>query len=127
MWGERAVVIECVTAFMQDLQSKEVANLKKWFGPVSRLWMPPGETVEGDSRILATFRKIFSRYKELNWKVTQIYSVNQNKFIYETESWGVIGENKPYKNRILTIIEFDEDGKIVFLSDYFKDTAIFAA
>lgn len=120
-------MIERVNAFMQDLQSKDVANLRKWFGPASRLWMPPGETVEGDSRILATFRKIFSRYKELNWKVTQIYPVNQNKFIYETESWGVIGQDKPYQNHILTVVEFDDEGKILFLSDYFKDTAIFAA
>jgi len=118
---------ERVTAFMQDLQSKEVANLKKWFGPESRLWMPPGDPIEGGSRILAMFRKIFSRYKKLNWKVVRIYPVDNRTFVYETDSWGVIGENRPYKNSILTIIEFDESGKIAWLSDYFKDTAIFTS
>ena len=115
-----------VLAFMEDLQTMKTENLKKWFGPTSKLWMPPGATVEGDSRILATFRKIFSRYKELHWKVTQIYPVAQDRFIYETESWGVIGEDRPYKNYILTVIEFDALDKILWLSDYFKDTAIFA-
>jgi len=118
---------ERVKAFMQDLQSKEIVNLKKWFGPDSQLWMPPGGPIEGASRILATFRKIFSRYKNLNWKVARIYPVDSRTFIFETDSWGVIGENRPYKNSILTIIEFDESGKIARLSDYFKDTAIFTS
>jgi len=118
-------MIEYITAFMQDLQSKKIENLRKWFSPTSRLWMAPVKPVEGASRILVMFRKIFARYTELNWKVTRIYPVDTRTFIYETDSWGMIGKSQPYKNNILTIIEFDESGKIVWLSDYFKDIAIF--
>lgn len=118
-------MIERVTLFMQDLQSKKIENLRKWFDLKSRVWMPPGQPVKGDSRILAMFRKIFSRYKEINWKITQIHTVGIRKFIFETDSWGVICGGDPYKNNILTIIEFDESGKINWLSDYFKDTGSF--
>ena len=66
-------------------------------------------------------------YTEIHWKVTDVYPVGGNRYIYATDSWGIIGKQTPYKNHILSIIEFDGKDRIVYLSDYFKNTAIFNA
>jgi hypothetical protein len=114
---------------MSDLASRDIQNLSKWFHDKSVLWMPPSEPVEGQRRILTLFKLIFRMYSDLNWKVTEYNIVSPTRVIYSTDSWGVIGSapGTPYKNNILTIVDFNTEGKIDFLSDYFKDTAIFKA
>lgn len=118
---------ELVEKFMVDLESRDVERLRPWFHDESVLWMPPVGKIEGARRILAAFRIIFRGYSDLHWNVTNIMDAGNRRFVYETDSWGTIGKSTPYKNHILTIIDFDEHGRIVFLSDYFKDTAIFSA
>lgn len=116
---------ERTLAFMADLAQRDHAALQKWFTETSTLWMPPTAPVTGARRIGILFRTIFRMYSDLNWKVTELHEVSPTKCIYLTDSWGTIGKDTPYKNNIMTLIEFDADGKIVLLSDYFKDTAIF--
>jgi len=118
---------ERTLAFMSDLCRRDHAALEKWFIDSSVLWMPPTAPVTGGRRIVVLFRTIFRMYSDLNWKVTELHEVSPTKCIYLTDSWGTIGKDTPYKNSIMTLIEFNADGKIVFLSDYFKDTAIFEA
>jgi limonene-1,2-epoxide hydrolase len=112
-------------SFMSDLESRDLDRLKKWFCETSKLWMPPTAPIEGQRRILALFRTIFRMYSEIHWKVSDVHAIGENRFIYLTDSWGVIGEDTSYKNHILTLIEFSPEGQILYLSDYFKDTAIF--
>jgi|GEM_PF-735657 len=116
---------ELCMEFMRDMESRQVENVKRWFREDSVLWMPPGEPIHGDRRIAAMFRIIFRNYSEIHWRVTEINMVSPRRFIYLHDSWGTIGKNTPYKNHVCTIIEFDEKGLITYLSDYFKDTAIF--
>jgi len=116
----------CV-AFMADLESRDLERVRNWFAESATLWMPPTEPIEGNRRIAAMFRVIFRMYAEIHWKVTDVYPVGANRFVYATDSWGTIGKDTPYKNHILSIIEFDENNQIKYLSDYFKDTAIFKA
>jgi len=121
------VSVELIREFMEDLGQRNIESLRRWFFEDSVLWMPPMDKITGDRRILAAFRLIFRGYSDLHWSVTNIMATGGNRFVYETDSWGTIGQATPYKNHILTIIEFDAQGRIVFLSDYFKDTAIFNA
>jgi hypothetical protein len=116
-----------VMGFMDDFCSRDVSRLRKWVAESCVLSMPPIEPIRGASRVLAAFRIILrNNFSEVFWKVTDIYPVGPKRCIYACDSWGVIGKNTPYKNSLLTIIDFDADGRITFISDYFKDTAIFA-
>ena len=112
-------------AFVRDLQQRDLPSIKNWFTDSSVLWMPPLEPIQGQRRIIATFRIIFRKYSDIHWKVSDVYSAKNGRYIFATDSWGTIGKSTPYKNSILTIIDFDAEGHILFLSDYFKDTAIF--
>lgn len=110
---------------MCDLESRNLDAIGSWFSENAVLWVPPASPIQGARRIQAMFRLIFRMYKEIHWKVTDFYSVGNDRYIYATNSWGIIGEDTPYKNHILTVIDFDSNGKIKYLSDYFKDTVIF--
>lgn len=112
---------------MSDLEKRDPALVKAWFADNAILWMPPTEPIEGSRRIAAMFRVIFRMYAEIHWKVTEVYHVGGKRYVYLTDSWGTIGKNTPYKNHILSIIEFSAENRITFLSDYFKNTAIFDA
>jgi len=110
---------------MADLQTLKTENLVKWFDGESELWLPPADPAVGARRILALFGLIFRRYRDLSWTVQAVYPAGPRKLIYATESKGTFADGRPYANSILTIIEFSPEGKIRFLSDYFKDTAVF--
>lgn len=116
---------ELLSLFMADLQTLKTENLAKWFDDESELWLPPADPAVGVRRILALFGLIFRRYQKLSWEVGAVYPVGERKLVYQTESKGTFADGRPYANSILTVIEFSAGGKIRFLSDYFKDTAVF--
>lgn len=115
----------CV-AFMRDLESRDLERLRGWFSDETELWVPPSAPITGSRRILALFRAVYRRYADLHWRVTEVHPIAGDRYFYLTESWGTIGKDTPYRNQIATVIAFDGEGRIRSLSDYFKDTAIFA-
>jgi hypothetical protein len=115
---------KCVE-FMQDLQSRDLNKIGEWFLEDSQVWVPPASPVTGSNRILALFRAILKRYNSIQWKVTEVHHLEQNRYFYISESWGMTGTSMPYRNTIATDITFNPEGKIERLSDYFKDTAVF--
>ena len=123
-----SVVQNRVLDFMRDLQERDWRKLRRWFTDDSQVWVPPAGQVTGKGRILALFRSIFWRYAQIEWEVTHWYPVSPSTIIYETVSWGSLKGNDgdtPYSNSIITVLEFDPQGRIKLLSDYFKDTAMF--
>ncbi len=111
---------------MRDLQTRDLEKIGEWFNESSVVWVPPASPVIGSSRILALFRAIFRKYDSIEWKVTEVHRLDTYRYFYISESWGVIGKSLPYKNMVATDITFDSEGKIEKLSDYFKDTGVFA-
>jgi hypothetical protein len=114
-------------AFMRDLEARDPDALRLRFSENAILWIPPAQPIQGARRIQVMFKLIFRMYSEIHWKVTDFYPVGNQRYIYATNSWGTIGRDTPYKNHVLTVIDFDAEGKISYLSDYFKDTAIFTS
>ena len=115
-----------VTSFMQDLNSLNVENLKKWFNEESKIWIPPFKEIQGENKILALFRAIFRKYETIEWKESEIFNLGKGRYFYETVSKGNMKGKGFYSNNICTVIAFTECGKIKLLSDYFKDTACFS-
>jgi ketosteroid isomerase-like protein len=114
---------ELIRSFVDDLNTKDIRLLEAWFTDETSLWIPPRDPVTGARRIAALFRAVFRMYDELHWRVTDIYSIGEAGWVYLTDSWGALKGGVPYNNSIVTVIRFNGDGKIVYLSDYFKDTS----
>jgi limonene-1,2-epoxide hydrolase len=116
---------EKILAFMEDMHSGDAARISDWFADESSMWIPPASPVQGKMRIKALFRAMFSRYEFLQWKILDILPVSDNRCIHICESHGRIKGCNAYHNRVITDITFNAEGKIVNLSDYFKDTTVF--
>ena len=112
---------------MDDVERRDIQALGGWFSAEAEMWIPPRPAVHGGRRVVALLRAIFRLYPEIHWKVTAVHPLDERRGVYFTDSWGTIGRDTPYCNKIATLITFDADGRIAFLSDYFKDTSIFAA
>ena len=118
---------ERVRAFMDDMQSRDVGRLARWMTDATVFWVPPREPVTGGRRVLALLRAIFAMYETMDWTVRHIYELAPARCVYFHESVGTLAKGGgPYTNQIVTLVDFDADGRIAYLSDYFKSTATFA-
>ena len=114
-----------INDFMEDLNSLDIEHLDKWFTDESTIWIPPLNEISGKNRILALFRAIFRRYDTIEWHVFEIFALGNQKYFYQTTSYGTMTGKGTYENNICTLVHFSEGGKIIYLSDYFKDTKTF--
>ncbi|MCU7612946.1 nuclear transport factor 2 family protein [Chryseobacterium sp. GMJ5] len=114
-----------ISHFMQDLNSLNIEKLEKWFTDESVIWIPPSKQISGKNRILALFRAIFRRYENIEWQIAEIFPLGNNKYFYQTSSSGNMPGKGVYTNDICTIVHFSDNGTILYLSDYFKDTKVF--
>ena len=114
-----------IIAFMEDMESNSAERVSDWFTNDSTLWIPPASPITGISRIRALFRALFRRYEYVHWNIVDILPINANRCIHICDSHGKMFGCDSYTNRVITDIVFNDEGKIISLSDYFKDTAIF--
>lgn len=114
-----------ISHFMQDLNSLNIVKLEKWFTDDSTIWIPPVKEISGKTRILALFRAIFRRYEKIDWQVSEIFPIGNDKYFYLTTSSGNMFGQGFYENEICTLVQFSAEGTITYLSDYFKDTQAF--
>ena len=112
---------------MSAVERRDHRTLETSFAESAEVWIPPRPVIRGRRRILAMFRAIYARYSELHWRVTAVHALDERRGVYLTDSWGTVDGEMPYHNHVMTLVEFDEDGRIVSLSDYFKDTGVFQA
>jgi limonene-1,2-epoxide hydrolase len=114
-----------IDAFMDDINSRDATRLARWMTERTVFWVPPREPVTGGRRILALMRAIFAMYETMDWTVRHVYEVAPARVVYFHETVGTLKGGEPYTNQVVTLIDFDEDGRIAYLSDYFKCTAKF--
>jgi limonene-1,2-epoxide hydrolase len=115
-----------ILAFMEDMASNDAKKVGQWFTENSSVWIPPANPVSGISRITALFRALFGRYESVQWKILEIIPINEVRCIHVCQSRGHLKGSDVYTNQVITDITFDENGKILTLSDYFKDTTCFS-
>ena len=117
---------ERVLRFMEDMESRDVSRLARWMTDRTVFWVPPREPVTGGRRVLALLRAIFGAYESFHWEVRHIYELTPTRVVYFHETSGTFAKTgAPYSNQVVTLIDFDEAGRIAYLSDYFKCTARF--
>jgi limonene-1,2-epoxide hydrolase len=118
---------ERVLAFMEDMQSRDVQRLARWMTEGTVFWVPPRAPVQGGRRVLALLRAIFGMYDTLDFTVRHLYEVTPSRVVYFHETTGVLAKGGgPYTNQVVTLIDFDADDRIAYLSDYFKTAVAFS-
>lgn len=82
---------------------------------------PGSELLEGQRRVLLFLTAILRKYKRLTFEIMDVVT-DGNKVCVIWNNSGKTDDNKDYRNSGATYLKFEDD-KIVFLSDYFKDTS----
>lgn len=82
---------------------------------------PGAGRVEGQRRTILLLKSIFRKYPVLEFRVHEIVAGTARACCIWTNS-GESASGEPYSNSGVTLLHFKE-GKITFISDYFKDTS----
>jgi len=84
---------------------------------------PKTQPLQGPERIARFFNILFRRYPELSFAVKRTIVEKDWAAVHWTNR-GVSRKKEPYENEGVTLLESDQ-GKIRFISDFFKDTGKF--
>lgn len=107
--------------FFKALSLRDFSEVDPFVHPDVVLDFPGVGRIEGARRVFIFIKTLHRKYPVLDFMVNEVFSDgNQICAI-----WTNKGENlarEPYSNSGATIFHLDH-GKIIFISDYFKDTS----
>ena len=112
-----------VRDFFDIFNQRDLDKIEDLFSPDAEFYFPKTQPLIGRNRILKFFNILFRQYPRLSFNIQRIIIEGQNAAIH----WTNQGRNKrdvPYENEGVTLMEL-MDGKIIFISDFFKDTEKF--
>jgi len=108
----------------EAMNSRELDPLVELLAPDAVFHFPGTKPIEGPDRIRRFIRILFHRYPELRFTVERVIA-DESSAAAEWTNAGESRKGEPYENAGVTVLVLGEEG-IVYLSDTFKDTAIFA-
>ena len=109
--------------FFEVLNHRDTKEMKVLLGPDAQFYFPKTRPLTGRDRILKFINILFRQYPKLTFKVQRIILQGDRAAVHWTNQ-GETRRKEPYQNEGVTILEM-QDGKISFISDFFKDTEKF--
>jgi ketosteroid isomerase-like protein len=116
---------ELAEAIFTAMNERDPAHLGPYLSEDAVFDFPGPGLIEGPRKILVFLKVLFRKYPRLEFSIEDILVEGDRACAV----WTNQGEDKkgnPYQNRGITLMRFSE-GKIVFISDYFKDTSFVEA
>ena len=108
-------------AIFTTMNGRDVSHLEHYLAEDAVCDFPGPGRIEGPRRILVFLKVLFRKYPRLEFSVVDIL-VDGDQACAVWTNEGEDKKGKPYQNSGVTLMRFSE-GKIVFISDYFKDTS----
>jgi ketosteroid isomerase-like protein len=109
--------------FFELMNRRALDHMGELVKEETRLLFPKTRPLVGRDRIIKFFQILFRQYPELQFDIQRIITQGDRVAVHWTNV-GITRKKEPYQNEGVTLFEF-ENGKIVFISDFFKDTAKF--
>ena len=111
------------TKFFEVLNGRDIDQMRDLLHEDAELYFPKTQPLIGKERILKFINILFRQYPELIFEIQRTICQGSKAAVHWTNK-GRSRRNEPYRNEGATILEMTED-KIIFISDFFKDTEIF--
>lgn len=112
---------EIVQILFNALNSRDLTPLDVYLDEDASFDFPGTGLISGRKKILLFFKILFRKYSRLTFSVLKVIEEEERACaVWTNEGEGKGG--KSYSNRGITLLELKE-GRIVLLSDYFKDTS----
>ena len=112
-----------IKAFFDVFNQRNLDKMGDLFNPDAEFYFPKTQPLIGKDRILKFLNILFRQYPQLRFQIRRIIIQDHRAAIHWTNQ-GKTKRAVPYENEGVTILEL-EDGKISFISDFFKDTEKF--
>ena len=112
-----------IREFFEIFNQHNLDKMENLFSPDAEFYFPKTGPLIGKNRILKFFRILFRQYPQLSFDIRRIIIQGQQAAIH----WTNLGKSRngvPYENEGVTLLEL-MNGKIIFISDFFKDTEKF--
>jgi ketosteroid isomerase-like protein len=109
--------------FFERINSRSLDQMGDFIKEDARFFFPKTQPLVGRDRIVKFFQVLFRQYPELHFRVHGIIAEGDRVAVHWTNQ-GITRRKEQYENEGVTLFEF-EDGKIGFISDFFKDTGKF--
>jgi ketosteroid isomerase-like protein len=106
--------------FFQVLNEQDLVEANNLLAPQAELFFPKTQPMVGKDRILKFLKIFFRQYPELIFTAKRVIRQGDQAAVHWTNR-GISRHKEPYENEGVTILEM-ENGKIVYISDFFKDT-----
>lgn len=119
-----ASALELVQILFAALNSRDLAALDRYLAEDAGFDFPGPGLISGRKKILLFLKILFRKFSRLTFSVSKIITEQDCACAVWTNE-GEDKTGKSYSNRGITVLEF-KAGKIIFLSDYFKDTSFTA-
>jgi ketosteroid isomerase-like protein len=103
------------------MNSRDLSRLEECLAEDAFFNFPGADLITGKKRILTFLKVLFRMYPRLTFTVEETI-IEGDKVCALWSNEGENREGKPYQNRGITIMHIS-NGKIISLSDYFKDTS----
>ncbi len=108
-------------ALLSAMNSRNHSELVKHLSEEAALDFPGAGRIEGRKRVISFVKALFRKYPRLEFYIKDIIVEDDRACVVWTNE-GERVDGEPYSNRGITFIQIS-DGKIDFVSDYFKDTS----
>jgi len=106
--------------FFEMLNHRDTKEMEDLVGPDTEFYFPKTQPLIGKQRIMKFLNLLFRQYPVLEFKIQRVIQQDDQAAVHWINQ-GMNRRKKPYRNEGVTILEMQE-GKIKFISDFFKDT-----
>lgn len=110
-----------IAAFFASLNDQDFGDLTNYLSPDVVFHFPGTKLLTGPKKAVRLLRIIYRRYSDLVFAISDTI-VEDNRATAIWENAGTDRKGNQYKNHGVTILTF-RDNKVVYMSDYFKDTS----
>ena len=106
--------------FFEVLSEQSLDEADNLLDPQAEFYFPKTQPLVGTDRLLKFLKIFFRQYPELVFTVLRVIHNGDQAAVHWTNR-GINRRKEPYENEGVTIMEIKE-GKISFISDFFKNT-----
>lgn len=110
-----------IRLLFEAMNSREFSAFEKVISEDVAFDFPGAGRAEGGRRTLLLLKTLLRKFPELTFSITEIVAQSDRACAVWTNE-GKDSRGNPYSNSGITLFHF-RDGKIIFISDYFKDTS----
>ena len=114
---------EAVTQFFHVINERNLEKLEDLLDEKAEFYFPKTRPLLGKEKILRFFKILFRRYPELVFQIKRRILQGEAAAVHWSNE-GVKKGGEQYANEGITLLE-TKSQKIVFISDFFKDTEKF--